>query len=149
MDIARKWMLFMRSTMDMNTKYPLSPEIVLANNTHFEGGREVHSPSVESRMCLWSKAGRGKIVVNGRRLPVLPFDYFVLPWRHSIRYKPDPRRPQLSNTRPPHSSSWPHYKAPSDSSSIVASSWMRRFSLCLPCCFANSRAVLPPVSFSS
>jgi len=79
--------------MDNTTPDSLLPEIVTANYARFEEGQIVTNPSVESRMCLWCNSGQGEIVVNRKRLPVRAFDYFMLPWRHSIRYEPAPETP--------------------------------------------------------
>jgi len=74
--------------MDTTQDLCLDPEIVTANNARLHAHSRVHYSSVESRMCLWCKEGEGSIVVNGRRWPIRPRDYFALPWRHDIRYEP-------------------------------------------------------------
>jgi AraC family transcriptional regulator, arabinose operon regulatory protein len=92
MDTTRAEVVFLPTGMDITTNH-LSPEIVTANDASFGGRQRTHYHSVESRMCLWCKSGRGDLVVNGERLQVRPSDYFVLPWRHSIRYEPDTEAP--------------------------------------------------------
>lgn len=76
-----------------NTKTKLLPVVVQANWYQFEAGEQVRFPRVESRMLLWCKAGRGRIIVNGQVVPFTPGDYVMLPWRHRIAYEPDARSP--------------------------------------------------------
>jgi AraC-like DNA-binding protein len=79
--------------MDRQSTTEMAPEIVQANHARFEGRARSQFHSVESRMFLWSKAGRGTIAINGQYFDMQPFDYFVIPWRHTISYEPDRESP--------------------------------------------------------
>lgn len=70
-----------------------SPMILYANHARFSDARPVYCPRVESRLCLWSKGGKGTVIVNGETHALRAGDYLFLPWGASIRYLPDPQAP--------------------------------------------------------
>jgi len=74
---------------------PLQPALVLANFRQFAPGEEVSQSCVQSRMLLWCKAGKGEVVVLGRRLDLAAGHYVFLPWNRSIRYLADGKNPFL------------------------------------------------------
>lgn len=67
--------------------------VVYANHADFSEMGEVWHPSVKSRLCLWSKGGRGQVVINGKNIALRRGDYLLLPWSASIRYQPDQKSP--------------------------------------------------------
>jgi AraC-like DNA-binding protein/quercetin dioxygenase-like cupin family protein len=66
-----------------------------ANYARFVKGQVIVNRAVESRMSLWCKEGRGRVVVNGKSYEFHAGDYLFLPWRHRIEYYPDASRPFL------------------------------------------------------
>ncbi|MHB9035246.1 MAG: helix-turn-helix domain-containing protein [Armatimonadota bacterium] len=71
------------------------PAVVLANHFQFGSATRISYPSVQSRMLLWCKEGNGEAVINQATYRLLPDDYLVLPWNHSITYRPDKHSPFL------------------------------------------------------
>ncbi|MBI4976274.1 MAG: helix-turn-helix transcriptional regulator [Spirochaetes bacterium] len=53
-----------------------------------------HGP-VESRMLLWCKRGHGYAVVNDKKYALTEGLFYFLPWRRTITYVPEGRRPLL------------------------------------------------------
>ncbi len=69
--------------------------ICMANNYQFGPAGRRHFPQVQSRMCLWCKAGHGQIKINNKTFSCHPYDYFILPWNHTIKYLADREEPFL------------------------------------------------------
>ena len=67
--------------------------VVYANHANFSKRGEQFNPSVKSRLCLWSKGGKGKVIINEKEFPLRSGDYLFLPWGFSIHYQPDPNNP--------------------------------------------------------
>jgi AraC family transcriptional regulator, arabinose operon regulatory protein len=61
----------------------------------FAAGEESSYPHVESRMLLAVEAGRGVVEVDGQVVDLAPGSLVVMPWGHSVRYRPDTRDPYL------------------------------------------------------
>jgi AraC-like DNA-binding protein len=65
-----------------------------ANYARFLADRlHVLNPSVKSRMSLWCKGGRGRVIINGRPFACEHGDYFFLPWNHRVEYFADRASP--------------------------------------------------------
>jgi AraC-like DNA-binding protein len=62
------------------------PIIALANHANFEVFREPYFDKVESRMCLWSYSGQGRVCINGTTFELNPNDFLYCPWGMNIRY---------------------------------------------------------------
>ena len=71
----------------------LNPVISQANYHQFSNKHKTSFMSVESRMFLWCKSGKGKIRINKKTYNVERDDYFILPWRHKISYEADAVQP--------------------------------------------------------
>lgn len=69
--------------------------VAYANWFQFGAGQRTAWPSVESRMVLWCRAGRGRVTVNDTPHAVQVGDCLVLPWKHRVRYDADGRDPFL------------------------------------------------------
>lgn len=79
----------------MPDKSPVPRAVICyANYARFHADRpHVLNLSVKSRMCLWCKGGRGRVIINGRPFSCEHGDYFVLPWNHRVEYFADPANP--------------------------------------------------------
>ena len=74
----------------------LNPLIALANYHQFESGGTINQATcVESRMLLVCESGKGKVCINSIWYEMQQDDFFILPWRHSIKYEADKRIPFL------------------------------------------------------
>jgi len=69
------------------------PVVVLANWFQFGAHERLDNPRVLSRMLLWSRAGRGRVRVNGQWQSLEPEQWLLLPWSHAVEYAPDAKRP--------------------------------------------------------
>ncbi len=87
--------MILRINIDNCIVSTLNPIISQANNHQFLSSKKTGFVSVESRMFLWCKSGKGKIRINQKIFQVEKNDYFILPWRHKIRYEPDEKNPLL------------------------------------------------------
>jgi len=72
--------------------------IVLANYFQFSAAEKISFPFVYSRMLIWVQAGSGIIKINGNNYDFFPDDFYIVPWKHSISYKPDKKDPFLTGT---------------------------------------------------
>ena len=73
---------------------PWSDGIVLfANYFEFSEADTFLWPQVQSRCLIYCRSGRGTIILNNDRIPVVPGDFFLTTWNHSIQYLPDPENP--------------------------------------------------------
>lgn len=72
-----------------------SPCVVLANWFQFGPNETIAYPSVESRMFLWCRHGKGSMKVNNERFELAEGDWAFLPWGHAIRYVADVSTPFL------------------------------------------------------
>jgi len=64
--------------------------VVLANHaTLTADGPHPGYRCVRSRMLLWCRAGSGCVRVNRRKYGLLPDRFLLLPWNHSVQYKPE------------------------------------------------------------
>lgn len=71
------------------------PAVVLANHYQFGAGRDVANTRVQSRMLLWCKGGSGEVVVDGAVCCMAKDDFIVMPWNHSVLYRPNQQHPFL------------------------------------------------------
>jgi AraC-like DNA-binding protein len=69
--------------------------VAFAATVQFASGEASSYPHVESRMLLAVEAGTGLVVVDGEAVPLGPGRIVVMPWGHSVRYRPDARDPYL------------------------------------------------------
>ncbi|MCC6422687.1 MAG: helix-turn-helix transcriptional regulator [Phycisphaerales bacterium] len=80
-----------RQSMDKTIKS--TPIIVLADWYQFTPGERAVRTRVESRMFLWCRQGRGRLLINGRQMDFVPDDWVMLPWHHHIEYEADHDHP--------------------------------------------------------
>jgi AraC-like DNA-binding protein len=69
--------------------------VAFASTVQFAPDERSAFPHVESRMLLAGESGTGTVEVNGEPVPVTPGSIVVMPWGHSVRYRPDPDDPYL------------------------------------------------------
>lgn len=74
---------------------PFFPVVAYASTVQFAPHEETGFPCVMSRMFLSCVAGSGRVEVDGHRVDVGPGTIVVMPWRHRVRYRPDPADPYL------------------------------------------------------
>lgn len=72
-----------------------APAIALTGDFQFARGQRIVQPQCQSRMLVWCKAGRGRVLVNGQALPLEPKDAVFLPWNRELIYEADARAPFL------------------------------------------------------
>lgn len=71
------------------------PVVVVASYFQFAAHYRIRFDHVFSRMLLWVVEGQGEVVANRNRYNMVPGDFLLLPWGHTIAYYPDARRPFL------------------------------------------------------
>lgn len=69
------------------------PFIAQAGHTQVAPDRVISYPRVQSRAVVGCHMGQGTLTLNGEDHPLRPGLLYVLPWDHSIVYRPDPRNP--------------------------------------------------------
>ncbi|MFI4911975.1 MAG: helix-turn-helix transcriptional regulator [Sedimentisphaeraceae bacterium JB056] len=69
--------------------------IAYANYASFTAGKVIEFDKVQSRMLLWCENGTGQVIANGRKFIFDTDTFLLLPWNHSIAYRPDSKRPFL------------------------------------------------------
>lgn len=69
------------------------PFVAQAAHTKFSSDLVLDYPSVQSRAVVGCHAGRGTVILQGVEHPLHPGLLYLLPWEHSISYRPDPRDP--------------------------------------------------------
>jgi AraC family transcriptional regulator, arabinose operon regulatory protein len=69
------------------------PLIVYANHADFKSMKSASISNQQSRMCLWTRSGRGDVIINGQKISMQANDYLYIPWGVRMRYLPDPKNP--------------------------------------------------------
>ncbi|MGH7143470.1 MAG: hypothetical protein ACREJ2_04965, partial [Planctomycetota bacterium] len=75
--------------------FPPDACVALTGDFQFGRGQRILQPQCQSRMLVWCKAGRGRVVVNGRAVLLEPKDAVFLPWNRELIYEADTRAPFL------------------------------------------------------
>lgn len=69
------------------------PFVAQAAHTKFSSDLVLDYPSVQSRAVVGCHAGQGSVILQGVEHPLHPGLLYLLPWDHSISYRPDAKDP--------------------------------------------------------